>query len=392
MKIAKKIIFLIAITASIVTNAQVKPAPLPYFTFGKGIGLTAPDSTFSMAIRFRVQNRVAFKTVSDTDFGISEVEARVRRLRLRFDGFVYDPRLVYVLQLSFTRSDMDFETTQFPNIIRDAYIQYSISKNVTVGVGQTKLPGNRQRVVSSGDQQFADRSIANGAFTLDRDFGVQLAVKQPMYTFRAAISSGEGRNITTSDNGLAYTGRVELLPFGAFTNGGDYFEGDLAREQKPKLSIGLAYNLNEKAVRTGGQLGVPLYEGRTIETQIVDAVFKYSGLAISGEYFNRFAKDPITTNEEGEERHVYSGIGQNYQVSYNFKNNVELATRYTVISPRQVIAHKEKLKENYTLGVNKYLKGHRVKLQGDVTLERAARFGTEATQTWAVRFQIEAGI
>lgn len=389
MRLVTTIIFLVVIASA---QAQVKQTPLPYFTFGKGLGITAPDSTFSMAIRFRVQNRVAFKTVSDTDFGISEVEARVRRLRLRFDGFVYNPRLVYVLQLSFTRSDMDFETTQFPNIVRDAYIQYSLSKKVTIGVGQTKLPGNRQRVVSSGDQQFADRSIANGAFTLDRDFGVQLSVKQPIYTLRAAISSGEGRNITTSDNGLAYTGRVELLPFGAFMNGGDYFEGDLAREQKPKLSIGLAYNFNEKAVRTGGQLGLPLFEARNIETQIIDALFKYNGLAICGEYFNRFAKDPITINEEGAERYVYSGTGQNYQFSYNFKNNVEIATRYTIINPRQVIANKEKLKENYTIGMNKYLKGHRVKLQGDVTLERAARFGTEATQTWAVRFQIEAGI
>jgi phosphate-selective porin OprO and OprP len=390
MRTFKTIIFLILLAAT--AQAQVKPGPLPYFTFGKGLGFTAPDSAFSLAIRFRIQNRVAFKTVSDTDFGISEVEARVRRLRLRFDGFVYNPRLVYVLQLSFTRSDMDFETTQFPNIIRDAYLQYSLSKKVTIGVGQTKLPGNRQRVISSGDQQFADRSIANGAFTLDRDFGIQLSVKQPVYTFKAAISSGEGRNISTSDNGLAYTGRVEFLPLGAFTNGGDYFEGDLAREQKPKLSIGLVYNLNEKAVRTGGQLGLPLFEARNIETQIVDALLKYKGLAISGEYFNRFAKDPITTNEAGEERHVYAGTGQNYQVSYNFKSNVELATRYTVISPNQAIAQKEKLKENYTLGVNKYLKGHRVKLQGDITLERASRFGTEATQNWAVRFQIEAGI
>jgi hypothetical protein len=52
---------------------------LPYFTFSKGLGITAPDSLFSMAIRFRIQNRAAFETVSESDLAISEVEARVHR-------------------------------------------------------------------------------------------------------------------------------------------------------------------------------------------------------------------------------------------------------------------------------------------------------------------------
>src|SRR5687768_12203540 len=98
---------------------QVKPSPLPYFTFGKGLGIIAPDSLFSMNIRFRMQNRVGIKTESGTDLGISEVEARVRRLRLRFDGFVYSPKLTYVIQLSFSRGDMDYESLSFPNVIRD---------------------------------------------------------------------------------------------------------------------------------------------------------------------------------------------------------------------------------------------------------------------------------
>ncbi len=124
-------------------------------------------------------------------------------------------------------------------------IFWSFNKNLQVGFGQTKLPGNRQRVISSADLEIADRSIVNGAFTLDRDFGFQ-AFWRPIsgdqiVNLRAAISSGDGRNQPViSGGGLAYTGRIEFLPFGAFTNGGDYFEGDLSREQKPKVSIGLS--------------------------------------------------------------------------------------------------------------------------------------------------------
>src|SRR5688572_15622128 len=186
---------------------------LPYFTYGKGLGITSPDSLFSMNIRFRIQNRAAFQTESESDLTISRVEARVRRMRLRFDGFVYSPKLSYLIQLSFSRGDMDFESLGFPNIIRDAYIQYAVTKNFSVGFGQTKLPGNRQRINSSGDLQFADRSMVNSTFNIDRDFGVQLYYNNNLqglhYVLRGAISSGEGRNIVSSDRGLAYTGRIE---------------------------------------------------------------------------------------------------------------------------------------------------------------------------------------
>jgi hypothetical protein len=40
------------------------------------------------------------------------------------------------------------------------------------GFGQTKLPGNNQRVVSSGSLEFTDRTINNSRFNIDRDFGL----------------------------------------------------------------------------------------------------------------------------------------------------------------------------------------------------------------------------
>ncbi|HEY0744309.1 MAG TPA: porin [Chryseosolibacter sp.] len=387
-------LFVIAITMmlSASTQAQVKPSPVPYFTFGKGLGIIAPDSTFSLNLRFRIQNRFAFKTESGTDLNISEVEARVRRMRLRFDGFVHSPKLTYVLQLSFSRGDMDYESLNFPNVIRDAYVQYAVSKQLAVGLGQTKLPGNRQRVNSSGDLQLADRSIVNSTFNIDRDFGAQFIYKTSFYVLRGAISSGEGRNITSSDKGLAYTGRFELLPFGAFTNGGDYFEGDLVRESKPKLSIGFVSSFNENAARTAGQLGTYLYEGRDIKTNMVDALFKYKGFSLAGEYILRETNNPITTNEDGDERYVYTGEGQNYQGGYVFKNNVEVVGRYSSVIPTQAILSKEKYKEEYTLGINKYIKGHRVKLQGDITLQSSYRPQSRVDHAWMCRFQIEAGI
>ena len=74
----------------------------PTFTWGSGIGITAPDSVFHVNLRFMMQNLI----VTNADEGeITSVDARVRRLRLRFDGFVLTPKLTYDLQFGFANED-----------------------------------------------------------------------------------------------------------------------------------------------------------------------------------------------------------------------------------------------------------------------------------------------
>lgn len=373
---------------------------IPYFTYGKGLGIMSPDSLFLMNIRFRMQNRVGMVTESPTDWNPEEIEARVRRLRLRFDGYVYNPKLTYVLQLAFSRGDIDFEDSGFPNIIRDAMVIYNFNQHFALGIGQTKLPGNRQRVNSSGDLQLPDRSIVNSEFNIDRDFGVQVYYRNKIqgfnYVLRGAISSGEGRNFNGAEGGLAYTGRIELLPFGEFTNNGDYFEGDLAREQRPKLSIGGGFSNNEDALRSGGQLGKFLYESRDIETTMFDALLKYNGWAFAAEFLKRSAVDPITqdANDPSLEQHVFVGHGENYQSSYLFRNNYEIIARYSTVVPHPDIEEIEPQLEQYTLGATKYLRGHRVKLQTEFTYAKDSWALSDADDHdyFILRFQVEVGI
>ncbi|MFN8808969.1 MAG: porin, partial [Cyclobacteriaceae bacterium] len=83
----KRILILTALVVALQAKAQKKDDLLayqvPYFTWGKGLGITSPDSAFLMNIRFRLQNRIGITTISGSDFSVNEVEARVRRLRLR---------------------------------------------------------------------------------------------------------------------------------------------------------------------------------------------------------------------------------------------------------------------------------------------------------------------
>ena len=144
-------------------NNDIKLAALPYYSYGKGLGVTSPDSIFQLNIRFRMQNRVTYINEENED---NRYEAQIRRLRLRFDGYVGDPKFLYVIQLSFAPGDVGvIEDGENINIIRDAAVFYRPNKNWNFIFGQTKLPGNRQRVNSSGALQLTDRTINNAKFT-----------------------------------------------------------------------------------------------------------------------------------------------------------------------------------------------------------------------------------
>ncbi len=364
----------------------------------KGLQYTSSDSTFYVNFRFRMQSRLKYTTLSGDSLGTDEFEARIRRLRLRMDGYIYDPKLSYSIQLAFTRGDQDFDDTGVANIVRDAVIFYNFAPNFYVAFGQNKLPGNRQRVNSSGQLQFAERSIVNAAMNIDRDFGMKAYYKgkagNSTYHLKGAITTGEGRVADKTNDGLAYTGRLEFLPFGDFKNEGDYSEGDLEREETPKLSIGAVYSYNDRTTRTGGQIGEYLYAPVTLTSWMADAIFKYRGWAYQVEYLKRTADHPITSNEDGEIAYAFNGSGTNHQVSCLFGNGYEIAGRYTHLNPGKSIVAFEKKTEVAEIGFTKYFRAHRLKLQlnGGYTVKEGTYTPQQTGNSWSGTFQLELGI
>lgn len=382
-------------------------SPLTVFTKReKGIEIIQKDSLFSLQFQFRMQNRAAYMSTTESDLTPESFEFRVRRLRLRMKGFVINPKIGYYIQLSFSRGDMDWEAPQgsinnsSPNIVRDAVIYYQPLKSLKFAFGQTKLPGNRQRVISSGNQQFADRSIVNATYTIDRDFGFFANYERNYFMIKGAITSGEGRNSTKSSKGLNYTGRIEIFPFGRFTGDNDDCEGDLAREKKPKFVLSGTYNYNHDAIRQGGTLGNDLFENVNLTNIHIDALFKYKGFAFYNEFCQRNASNPITFSPLGTSRIVYTGFGMLSQASYIFKNNYEIAARLAVINPNKEIydnilynSLNEKRLEQWQLGVTKYIYGHRLKVQGNLVyhIAKDLKNQTQKGQLGAI-FQVELGI
>ena len=383
------------------TDNDLKLSALPYYNYGKGLGLTSPDSIFQLNIRFRMQNRVTYLQNEDEE---AAIDGQIRRLRLRFDGYVGDPRFLYAIQLSFAPGDVgEVREGENINIIRDAVVFYRPNKHWNIGFGQTKLPGNRQRVNSSGGLQLTDRTINNARFTIDRDFGVQVHhlneyLDKFSYNLKGAISMGEGRNSTDEpDNGLAYTGKVELFPFGAFVKDGTYFEGDLVREKTPKLLLSGAYQFNDKARRTQGQLGDDLFEKRDMQSVLVDAMFKYQGWAAMAAYMQRTANDPVTFDPEDttgtpDMEYVFTGHGFDYQLSYVFPSNYEVIGRFSTQKVHDDIRAYAPNQKQYSIGLTKYVWEHAFKAQLELTLDDMHYFDGTSKQNWYARFQVEIGI
>lgn len=328
-------------------------------------------------------------------------QAGIRRFRLRARGHVVEQALRYDFQLSFTRQDQDFDNTGVANVVRDAAIHFDLTPELSFSFGQTKLFGNRQRVISSGDQQMVDRGLVNRVFNLDRDTGffVRYTVA-PQTRLLGSVTTGEGRGVNSKDASVNWVARFEHMPFGEFSDGGDMFEGDLSFEATPKVALGFTYNFNDRAIRQGGSIGPELSKATSMQTAIFDMIFKYRGFSTYLEYANRFSSELAATEvRTGRNSAFFSGQGLTVQSGYFVWSQTELVARYAEIVPNQAMSTGfAELQKQTTVGVSHYLNHHRVKVQYDLTRSvsegDASRIDTALRNGsfWLARLQVELGI
>ncbi|MDC3318852.1 OprO/OprP family phosphate-selective porin [Flavobacteriaceae bacterium] len=369
--------------------------------FGKGLfNLIGKDSSFSMNVSARMQMLGTSNWNLNNGLSNPSSSLLVRRARLKFSGFAYSPKLKYKLELGLSNRDIGKAssfTNEAPKYILDAVVKWNFSGNFVLWFGQTKLPGNRERVISSGDLQQVDRSLLNSRFNIDRDMGFQLRhhfnltdtfIVKEMF----AVSQGEGRNITTGNlGGHQYTSRVELLPFGKFAGKGDYRGSDLKFEPTPKLAMGFTYDFNNDAVKNRSNQGSYMtndtgFYSTNISTVFVDAMYKHKGFSVMAEYAYRDAEDAFAKNSDGTLTGdvVQVGNALNLQTGYLLSKTLEISGRYTNIDWDSDITGKG-AENQYTLGLSKYIVGHKLKVQTDVSyLDLASK-----TNQFMYRLQVD---
>jgi phosphate-selective porin OprO/OprP len=367
----KKLIFILFFCTLRLLIAKVSVAQentdTSQFQLINGIKLKL-DSSVALNIHFRIQSRFGYSTQSMQSISPGSFDLGVRRARLFFDGHIYSKKWTYFLQLNFAKRDMDEDNTGTLHILRDAMLWYEAWKGMKIGLGQGKLPGNRQRIISSGMLEFVDRSIVNDAYNLDRDAGLfayqSLMIGKICMNIKASLSTGEGRNVSISDKGLASTGRIEIFPLGKFTGNNDMMESDLVVEKQPKLCIAAVAHYNDFSKKSRGQTGQTLPTARYLHAYMGDLIFKYQGFAMSTEYIYRGVNNPFMDfNKQG---FFIAGDGFNSQMSYCFENNTNIAFRYAQTKPNMLLTALIPHQKQYGMCLSKFVSNHQLKVQAEI--------------------------
>lgn len=376
---------------------------MPNIEVGKGVSFKSKDNRYKLTMRLRMQSMVG--VTFDDEMGVSETEACIKRLHLRFDGYVFTPKVAYSIQLGYTPYDAKDVPNGNLNILRDAMIYYVPSSMWNIGFGQTKLRGGRANLNSSSALQFVDRSIVNSQFHIDRDFGLFAEFHHHIgktfnYAIKGSITTGDGRNFMTSQNsGLAYTARIELYPLGKFTSRGEVSEGDYVRERSPRLGIGGAFNYNDRACRIQGTKGALLEDDnrRSMQSWFADLIFKYQGFAFYTDVMGRLCNDPVVYNVDGSvAQRIYTGWGVNVQASYLLPKNWEIAVRHSSLFPDKECSYYEgyESENQATLAITKYFIGHNLKVHADFSYNYATDTPVvdNRNDRWEARISVDVGI
>lgn len=351
----------------------------------EGITVASADGTTRLTFRFRAQLQATASIPPEDSPADPSMNAQVRRARLRLNGTLWDPRFGVSLQIGLAGSDHTGGNPGEPAVIRDAHVFWQQTPRLRFTAGLGKLPGNKQRTISSADLQFAERSVVNNTFTTDRDFMVMAAYAYNgavPWTVSSAISTGEGRASAGNDMGLAYTARLEVQPLGAFSSGNTTWEGDQAREPEPRLNVGVVVSHNDRARRSRGQLGDPTNAQRDLTTLLADVMLKYNGWALFLEGAHRDAGPTTGFVAPGADPR---GIGGLAQLSYLTRAGWEPAIRMARVELRD-----DTNAAQISVNLTRYLRAHRVKYM----LEAGREWGSapSLSDRWLLRANLEFGI
>lgn len=364
-----------------------------YFDMGKGLQLSLSDGDYLFTIGGNIKTSYAY--LRDTSALVtSKHQFNVQRAQFIFQGNAKNERLTFYLQT-------DFVTAMS---LMEAWVGYdAVPERVFVAVGQKLVNTNNAELNRHQNFfQFVNPSLVSTNFArLGREFGLFVDVRHALGQFvikpSIAITSGDGLNSFgngTTDRfdygGAKFGGRLELLPFGDFSEGNDFMGSDLAREKTPKLAIGGSFTTNQGASEAVGEGHGQFVFYSQIQPDgsfrnaypnyqkiYLDLVFKHRGFSAGAEFANAYGSeikglftdtDPVNQTpiyRSQIARYLALGRGYNVQGGYLTKNFWSFDVRHTVIEPefptdvRSVMVNQQET----TVGITKFLKGQALKVQ-----------------------------
>ncbi len=374
---------------------------------GVGLEVSSADKRFSLQFNLLGQLQMVVRhTAAHPGMpggpdvpAASDLTFAFRRARLIFGGNLFSPNIKYKVQLTASPIELGWKNgtiTRSP--ILDWYFTFDRLRDATLQVGQYKVPYNHQRMLRVTGMQFVDRSGANNEFTMDRDIGLDIRSKDVAglghLRYYAGVYLGDGIALHgPSDFGLAYVGRVEVLPFGQYD---DLEEADHERSSKPRMLIGGAFAYIDRDPHDnhgfGGQIPADGRKASTLNAT-ADMNLRIAGFSLESGFFWRKAArmSPVTALDAMG--NPVAAVGPRDGLAYFAQAGyllprlpLELGARWGQIFGQGSVTS---LKDQNELGsvFNYYFARHFIKLQ----LDYLHMWSTEIRQgTDQVRLQLQA--
>ncbi len=371
---------------SVVNDIISEQFPVKASYGSKGFRFETRDGNWQTNLQWRFQFRLSYPTSSDPrqldDFVASpnETSFQVRRLRMKIGGHGYRPWLKYYFELDLqpTRDADDSSTTTSTRVI-DWRVDVAKWEMLGLRVGQWKIDYNRERVDSSGRQEFVERSIVNRIFTVDRQVGMQLRGRLFKETladlnYYGGVFNGQGRGVLNDDTNMMYVGRLQWnflgrelplrqtdverteLPTGSFSASASHTIGECTRWSSSGCG-----NLDGFAAPKDASPGQ-----FKINQAAQGFAFKWQGFATQQEFHWKRVIDRVNDTEND----LYGVYGQ---AGYFFNEicdwvpePLEFAFRYAWLrEPNETVLAVDNERQEFTVAANWFFAGHNNKLTLD---------------------------
>jgi len=367
---------------------------LPGWHYGSnGLQYRAEDGNFYQWFTLRNQFRVSSPfddapTTVDDLLQPGETEGEWNRSRFKMGGFLGRPWVAMFLEVDLRNQALYH---LFVTVKKVDWLQFR--------AGQWKVEFNRERVCSSGEQQFVDRSIVNREFTLDGQLGGMILGRlgkgrafDSQYYF--GILAGAGRLSGNDDQYPMYLGRYQ---WNFFRRDAGFAQTDVEYhgERAGTVGVALAWN-GGRYTRFGSSGGAQLdgfepgapgqYE---LKQAMVDFAYFYRGLSLQGEHHWKTVVDHLNASLTRLRGGYFQGGYFPHHLWRAVPAKLELAGRLALVDPNTAAG--SDWRSEVTFGVNWYFNQHRNKINFDLS-----RLGVDAPQNGTsdvrVRLQWEVSI
>ncbi len=187
--------------------------------YDKYFFVASADGDYRLNLTGTIQTKFAYNSQDSSPDDDDRWGFENRRTTLRMFGHVVDPSWQYTVHGNFASGDFK---------LFDAFIRKDLGEGWSILAGKSKLPFDREQLMSYNTSTAVERSLSAGTFGVGRAEGFQAAYQAEWFKIAMAVSDGLGTIVGTSapavayDTEYAFTGRAEFLVAGQFSQFGAF--------------------------------------------------------------------------------------------------------------------------------------------------------------------------